>query len=68
MLAGGLLQGLVQALVTRWIGRVFMAYFRQELQQPEGGLAGLARREWQRITTVEELRKLVQRAREQWGK
>jgi small GTP-binding protein len=66
-IAGGLLQGLVQALVTRWIGRVFMAYFRQELQQVDGGLAGLARREWQRLTTVDELRKLVKRAREQWG-
>jgi small GTP-binding protein len=63
-IAGGLLQGIVQALVTRWIGAVFIAYFRGEMQTPEGGLTGLARREWERITSVEELRKLVKTARE----
>lgn len=61
-LAGGLLQGIVQALVTRWIGAVFIHYFRNEMQQPEGGLAGLARREWDRLTTITELRKLVRAA------
>jgi small GTP-binding protein len=63
-IAGGLLQGIVQALVTRWIGAVFIAYFRDEMQQPEGGLAGLARRQWDKVTTVDELRKLVRQARE----
>lgn len=63
-IAGGVLQGLVQALITRWIGNVFIAYFKQEMRQPEGGLAGLARREWQRVTTAAELGKLVQSARE----
>lgn len=62
-IAGGLLQGIVQAIVTRWIGAVFIAYFREEMQQPEGGLTGLARREWERITSVNELRKLVEMAR-----
>lgn len=65
-LAGGVLQGLVQALVTRWIGAVFIAYFRNEMHEPEGGLAGLARREWARITSVDQLRKLVQVARAHW--
>jgi small GTP-binding protein len=64
LIVGGALQGLVQALITRWIGRVFQAYFRDEMRQPEGGLVSLARREWQRVTTVEELRRLVKRARE----
>ena len=62
-IAGGLLQGIVQAIVTRWIGAVFIAYFRDEMQQPEGGLTGLARREWEHITSVNELRKLVKLAR-----
>ncbi|MEK6248479.1 MAG: GTP-binding protein, partial [Planctomycetales bacterium] len=40
-IAGGALQGLVVALVTRWIGNVFMIYFKNEMQEPEGGFAGL---------------------------
>ncbi len=62
--AGGVLQGIVQALVTRWIGAVFVQYFKNEMQEPEGGLAALARREWERLTSVNELRKLVQSARQ----
>lgn len=62
-LAGGLLQGVVQALITRWIGAIFVEYFKNEMHEPEGGLTGLARREWQKVTTVNELRKLVQDAR-----
>ena len=61
--AGGVLQGAVQALITKWIGSVFIEYFRDEMQTPEGGLAGLARRQWEAVTTVDELRKLVQTAR-----
>ncbi len=61
--AGGVLQGAVQALITKWIGSVFIEYFREEMQTPEGGLAGLARRQWEAVTTVDELRKLVQTAR-----
>ncbi len=45
-LAGGVLQGLVQALVTRWIGQVFIVYFRAEMQEPPQGWAGLAREQW----------------------
>ncbi len=63
-IAGGLLQGIVQALITRWIGAVFVTYFRNEMQTPQGGLAGLARREWDRLTSVDELRKLVKTARQ----
>jgi uncharacterized protein (DUF697 family) len=62
-IAGGLLQGLVQALVTKWIGAVFTEYFRNEMRTPEGGLAGLARRQWEHVTTADELRRLVQSAR-----
>lgn len=61
--AGGVLQGAVQALITRWIGMVFIEYFRNEMQTPEGGLAGLARRKWDLVTSADELRKLVQTAR-----
>ena len=63
-IAGGVLQGTVQALITKWIGSVFIEYFRTEMQTPEGGLAGLARRKWEVVTSVDELRKLVQTARE----
>ncbi|MGY8768146.1 MAG: YcjF family protein [Pirellulales bacterium] len=63
-IAGGALQGLVVALVTRWIGNVFMIYFKNEMQEPEGGLAGLAQREWKRVTQLDYLRKLVQQARQ----
>jgi uncharacterized protein (DUF697 family) len=63
-IAGGIVQGLVQALVTRWIGRVFCQYFRNEMQPPPGGLAELARREWTELTTPDQLRKLVQWGRE----
>ncbi len=62
-LAGSLIQSCVQLLITRWIGVVFMEYFKNEMQEPEGGLAGLAQREWKRMTTVAELKKLVELAR-----
>lgn len=63
-IAGGLLQGIVQALVARWIGRVFKAYFRVGMKPPAGGLAELARTEWAAVTRADELRKLVTRGRE----
>jgi hypothetical protein len=62
-IAGGFLQGVVQALVTRWIGAVFIEYFKGEMRQPEGGLTSLARREWERLTTVDQLRQLILAAR-----
>jgi uncharacterized protein (DUF697 family) len=61
--AGGLLQGLTQALVTRWIGAIFIRYFKSEMQEAPGGLAAMARQEWSRLTTLDELRRLVQSAR-----
>ncbi|MEM7454480.1 MAG: GTP-binding protein [Planctomycetota bacterium] len=63
-IAGGVMQGAVQALITKWIGAVFIEYFRNEMQTPEGGLAGLARRQWELVTAADELRKLVQSARQ----
>ena len=65
-IAGGVLQGLVQALITRWIGTVFIHYFKHEMKQPEGGLASLARREWQRLTTAAELKSLLHSAVNRW--
>lgn len=62
-LAGGLLQGIVQALITRWIGAVFIQHFRNEMQTTDAGLANVARQEWERLTTLTELRRLVQMAR-----
>ena len=64
--AGGLLQGSVQALITRWIGSTFIEYFRNEMREPPGGLAALAREQWQKVTSVGEIRKLVLAARERF--
>lgn len=63
-IAGGLIQGVVQALLARWIGRVFKAYYRAEMEPPPGGLAELARTEWAAVTSPDELRKLVRLGRE----
>lgn len=59
-IAGGLVQGTVQALVTRWIGNVFQKYFQEEMKTPKSGFAELARQQWQKLTQPESLRKLVQ--------
>ena len=61
--AGGVLQGIVQALITRWIGAIFIRYFGNEMKTPVGGIAELARQEWERVTSVNEIRKLVSAAR-----
>lgn len=65
-LTGGALQGITMAIVTRWIGNVFMVYFKHGMQEPEGGLAALARREWENVTDTQSLRKLVQEARQRY--
>jgi uncharacterized protein (DUF697 family) len=64
-IAGGLLQGLVQALVTRWVGNVFVKYLQNEMQPPPGGLAEVARSEWKLLTRPESLRRLISLGREQ---
>ena len=61
--AGGVLQGTVQAVITRWIGGVFMRYFRDEMRADSKGLAELAREEWNQVTQLQELRKLLVEAR-----
>jgi GTPase SAR1 family protein len=63
-IAGGALQGLTQALVTRWIGGVFIGYFQSEMNEPKEGLANLALQEWRRITTPTELLRFVQAAKD----
>jgi small GTP-binding protein len=62
-IAGGAMQGIVQALVTRWIGLVFMDYFKAEMKLPPEGLANLARRQWQQLTSPAELLKFLQEAK-----
>jgi uncharacterized protein (DUF697 family) len=66
--AGGLVQGLTQALVTRWVGNVFVEYYRRDMQPPSGGIAELARDQWQLLTRPDSLRKLIQRGRTELGK
>jgi len=67
-IAGGLLQGTVQALVTRWIGNTFVEYFQREMQAPPGGLVELARAKWAELTTTESIRQLVLMGRERLSK
>ena len=55
----------VQALVTRWVGNVFVKYLQNEMQPPPGGLAEVARSEWKLLTRPESLRRLVSLGREQ---
>lgn len=62
-IAGGLVQGIVQALVTRWIGNVFVEYYRRDMKAPPGGIAELARDQWQVLTRPENLRKIIQHGR-----
>ncbi len=63
-IAGGLIQGVAQALITRWIGLVFCEYFRRETKPTGTGLAELAREKWQEVTRADELLKLIQAGRE----
>ncbi len=65
---GGLLQGLTQAIVTRWIGHVFMAYFRQEMQIPDGNLTQLARNKWDQLTQQPQLIELAKAGLAAWHK
>jgi uncharacterized protein (DUF697 family) len=58
-LTGGVLQGLVQALVTRWIGRIFIQYFRDEMQEPPQGWGAVAREQWNALTRPAELAEFV---------
>ena len=63
-IAGGVLQGIVQSLVTRWIGGIFVAYYQDELlRENKTALSSLARREWEKLTTLSELRRFVSEAR-----
>lgn len=65
--AGGAVQGIAQAIVARWIGYVFIDYFKNEMNQPEGGMAALARNKWNMVTSVAELKKLVKESRSKAG-
>ncbi len=66
-ITGGALQGLVQVLVTRWIGNVFIEYFRREMHAPAGGLASLARAEWEKIIRPEELARIAKTGLARFG-
>jgi len=63
-IAGGLIQGVAQALITRWIGFVFCEYFRRETKPTGTGLAEMAHEKWQEVTRADELLKLIQAGRE----
>ena len=54
-------------LVTRWIGGVFIVYFREEMRTPPSGWASLARAQWAQVTQPAELARLVKTGLAQWG-
>ena len=58
-ITGGVLQGLVQVVVTRWIGGVFIVYFKREMQASATDWATLAREQWKETTRPAELARLV---------
>ena len=62
------MQGLAQALITRWVGNVFVRYLQNEMQPPPGGLAEVARTEWQQLTSPESLRRLITLGRRELAK
>ena len=64
-LSGGLLQGLVQALMTRWIGRVFILYFREAATTP-ANWAEVARRQWSEVTRPTDLLQLARQGAQRW--
>jgi len=55
ILAGGALQGMVQALVTQWIGRVMKEYFSEKKSSSITSLDELARKHWEKLTSRSEL-------------
>ncbi len=54
-LAGGALQGVTQALVTQWIGRVMKEYFSKSREETATALDEMARRHWEKMTSRSEL-------------
>lgn len=67
-LVGGMLQGVVQFLVVRWIGNSAITYYRHDLLNQPCSLAEIAAKEWQQMTTLSELRKVIQEAQQRLGK
>jgi uncharacterized protein len=66
--AGGAMQGIVQAVVTQWIGRTFMTYFRGGMKMDYPSLEDEARRQWDVVTEASSLAELARQALERVGK
>jgi hypothetical protein len=66
-IAGGVLQGLVQALVTRWIGLVFIDYFGAGMTDSSAAMADLAPAKWNEVTRPAEIARLVQEGMRRFG-
>ncbi len=59
-ISGGALQGVVQAVVTRWIGTVMIDYFRARKDEERAAdLQASAMEEWKRITSPSQLASLA---------
>jgi len=59
-LSGGALQGIVQALVTRWTGSVMVEYFQQETDaEAQMDLQAVAMEKWKQMTSPSQLASLA---------
>jgi len=59
-LSGGALQGVVQAVVTRWIGTVMVEYFQERKSRETGSdLQSLAMEKWKEATSASQLASLA---------
>ncbi|MEI7774818.1 MAG: GTP-binding protein, partial [Verrucomicrobiota bacterium] len=58
-ITGGVLQGLVQALIARWAGAVMTEHFRNGMNPREGSMAELARVKWEEVTQPTALAALI---------
>lgn len=67
-IAGGVLQGLTQAIITQWIGRVMTDYFENEMTgRDRVALDELARQQWDQLTSTSELINLAATGLKRWG-
>lgn len=67
-IAGGIIQYVSQALITKWIGRVLIEYFRGQMAEPQEGFSTMAEQCWTRITQHQELAQLVKEGISRFGK
>ncbi len=62
-LTGGMLQGITQAVITRWVGLVMIDYFKEQDQSEQAmDLQSVAMEEWKKVTAPSHLASLAAEA------